>query len=92
MTPYREILRLHSQGISQRSMALLKLGDKYSTQRLEAACCKALSYTSNPSFKNIQTILANGQDKLHREDVPNPAKYEKYSFTRGADYYDRRSK
>ena len=73
-------------------MALLKLGDKYSTQRLEAACCKALSYTSNPSFKNIQTILANGQDKLPEEDAPNPVQYEKYSFTRGADYYDRRSK
>lgn len=73
-------------------MALLKLGDKYSTQGLEAACCKALSYTSNPSFKNIQTILANGQDKLPEEDAPNPVRYEKYSFTRGADYYDRRSK
>jgi len=51
-----------------------------------------LSYTSNPSLKNIQTILANGQERLLDEDVPNPVQYEKYSFTRGADYYNRRSR
>ena len=60
MLAYRQI----PQQAYKACMALLKLGDKYSTQRLEAACCKALSYTTNPSFKNIQTILANGQDKL----------------------------
>ena len=72
-------------------IALLKLGDKYSVARLEAACKKALFYTSTPSFKNIQTILANGQDKLSDEPV-RKASSDEYSFTRGADYYDRRDK
>lgn len=72
-------------------MALLKLGDKYSVTRLEAACKKALFYTATPSFKNIQTILANGQDKLSDEPVRKTSSIE-YSFTRGADYYDRRDK
>lgn len=72
-------------------VALLKLGDKYSVIRLEAACKKALFYTSTPSFKNIQTILANGQDKLSDEPVRKTSSVE-YSFTRGADYYDRRDK
>lgn len=72
-------------------MALLKLGDKYSVARLEAACKKALFYTSTPSFKNIQTILANGQGKLSDEPVRKTSSVE-HSFTRGADYYDRRDK
>ena len=41
----------------------MKLADRYSTERLEAACNRALSYTPNPSLKNISTILKNGQDK-----------------------------
>ena len=31
-------------------MGLLKLADKYSVERLEAACEKALSYTAMPSI------------------------------------------
>ena len=38
-------------------MALLKLPEKYSSKRLEAACERALFYTSRPNLKNIQTIL-----------------------------------
>ena len=37
-------------------MGLLKLADKYSVERLEAACKKALSYTANPSYKSIKNI------------------------------------
>lgn len=42
----------------------MKLADRYGTDRLENACAKALSYTPNPSLKNISTILKNGQDKV----------------------------
>lgn len=42
--------------------SLMKLADRYGTERLENACAKALSYTPNPSLKNISTILKNGQD------------------------------
>ncbi|GHU60195.1 hypothetical protein FACS1894171_0670 [Clostridia bacterium] len=38
----------------------LKLSDKYSAPRLEAACKRALSYTPSPGFKSVQTILAAG--------------------------------
>jgi len=70
-------------------MALLKLTDKYSPQRLEEACNRALSYTPRPSLKSIQTILRSGQDKLladssepETEDIVS-----QYAFTRGPDYY-----
>ena len=34
--------------------SLMKLADRYGTDRLENACAKALSYTPNPSLKNNQ--------------------------------------
>ena len=71
-------------------MALLKLTDKYPPARLENACRKALSYTPQPSYKSIQSILKSGQDKLLLEEPELPAKKaSQYSFTRGADYYRR---
>jgi transposase len=83
---------LASRQVEQQSyrscMALLKLGDKYSLPRLEAACRRALSYTLSPSFKSIQTILATGQDKLVDEPATTISSSE-FGFTRGADYYGR---
>ena len=74
-------------------LALLKLADKYSIDRLEAACAKALSYTPQPSYKSIQTILQTGQDKLKTEDRTNhSAESEEFGFVRGAGYYGRNPK
>jgi transposase len=66
-------------------MGLLKLADKYTPERLENACRRAFEYTPQPSFKNIQTILATGQDRL--PDEPEPRSSSQYGFTRGAEYY-----
>ena len=71
-------------------MALLKLADRYSSQRLESACRKALSYTSSPSLKSVQSILKSGQDKLLAEDSSaKPKEPKAHKFTRGAGYYKR---
>jgi len=67
-------------------MALLKLSDKYSSPRLEAACKRALSYTVSPSFKSIQTILATDQDKILDEQPVKDTSSE-FGFTRGSEYY-----
>ena len=72
-------------------MALLKLSDQYTPQRLEAACVKALSYTPRPNFKSIQTILKSGQDRIS-EKTATPSKPSEFGFTRGADYYGRGNK
>ena len=71
-------------------IALLKLSDKYSVARVEAACEKALSYTPKPSFKSISAILKSGQDKIN-EDTSSTSDTSEYGFTRGADYYTRRN-
>lgn len=71
-------------------MALLKLSDRYSTQRLESACRKVLSYTTSPSLKSVQTILKSGQDRLPPVEPPAQEEAPKaHKFTRGAGYYKR---
>lgn len=87
-------LFLESHKVEQQGykacMALLKLADRYSVERLETACAKALSYTGRPSFKSIQAILKSGQDKIQEESPASPSSSE-YGLTRGADYYSRRN-
>lgn len=71
--------------------SLIKLADRYGTERLENACAKALSYTPSPSLKNISTILKNGQDKVALVKVSASIFNEessKYGITRGASYYE----
>ena len=67
-------------------MALLKLSDKYTDERLEAACAKAFTFTSTPSLKIIQSILKSGQAEL-LEKTPEQKLQPQYGFTRGATYY-----
>ncbi len=64
-------------------MALLKLADKYTEERLENACTKALHYTARPNYKSIAAILSSGQDK----PAYPPPKSAPQGFVRGADYY-----
>ena len=81
--------KIEQQGY-RSCMGLLKLADKYSVERLENACTRALSFTPHPSFKSVKNILVTGQDKLE------PAKHEtkdtssQYGYVRGAAYYGRK--
>ena len=81
---------LTTQRVEQQAyracMGLLKLSEKYSPVRLEAACQKALSYTATPSYKSVKNILASGAETPvpHEEEKP---KTNPYALTRGADYY-----
>ena len=71
-------------------LALLKLADKYSVERLEKAWAKALTYTPQPAFKHVKAILASGQDKPDHVAEPTSADAaSQYGFTRGAEYYGR---
>ena len=87
--------RIEQQGYNA-CMVVLKLADRYSLVRLEAACTRALSYTPNPSYKNISTILKSGQDKVQNEiaatieQKPQDGTQNNHSFTRGATYYGRK--
>jgi hypothetical protein len=93
---------LTSRQIEQQSykacIGLLKLADKYSVARLEAACERALSYTATPSLKSIQTILKSGSDKFSEPKVSrsgetntHDSSASQHAFIRGAKYYGRKS-
>jgi hypothetical protein len=86
--------RVEQQGYKS-CMGILKLADRYSLVRLEAACARVLSYTLNPSYRQISTILKSGQDTLAEERIalqPSSApSVNPHSFTRGATYYGRKS-
>ena len=73
---------MEQQGFKNCS-TLMRLADRYSTTRLERACKRALSYTPNPSIKNITTILKNGQDKLDDYGSTKANDSRKYGITRG---------
>ena len=70
-------------------MGLLKLTEKYSDTLLEAACKKALSYTSSPSYKSIKNILVTSSKKLKQETTLTDSTQKTHGITRGADYYRR---
>lgn len=68
-------------------ITLLKLADRYSSQRLENAYRKALSFSFSPSLKSVQSILKSGQDNLPSAEYPVQEKAPKaHKFTRGAGY------
>ncbi|NLM77659.1 MAG: IS21 family transposase [Ruminococcaceae bacterium] len=89
----KAILAAHKieQQAFKSCLGLIKLADKYSVTRLEAACEKALFYTPSPSYKSVKTILATGQDKVDAEQTPSAdsESVAAHGFTRGADYYGR---
>lgn len=58
-------------------------------QKLEAACKKALSYTSSPSYKSIKNILVAGSVKPESETTESKTTHKAHGITRGADYYRR---
>ncbi len=69
-------------------MGVLKLADKYSVDRLESACTKALTFTAQPSYKSVKNILTTSADKQSvTSDTKPETTHNKYGITRGASYY-----
>ncbi len=48
-------------------VGLMKLAERYNPSRIEKACGRILSVTSQPSLRSITTILKNGQDRIPLE-------------------------
>ena len=71
-------------------LSLLKLADRYTSDRLENACRAALTHIPSPRYKNIRLILEAGQDLPKKQEaVPSDATETINCFThlRGASYY-----
>lgn len=70
-------------------MGLLKMADKHSKERLEAACKKALSYTASPSYKSVKNILAAWKQEPQNGPQNTKSTNNDFGITRGAEYYGR---
>lgn len=71
-------------------MALIRDAKRYSPERVEAACRRAL-HIGAPSRKTVQMILKRGLDAIPLDDEPTvePAIVD-HGNVRGGDYYDRK--
>ena len=75
-------------GAYRSCMGLLRLADKHTTQRLERACERALSYSGKPSYKSIKNLLTVMGQELD-DDLASEAdaQTKPRGITRGARYY-----
>ncbi|WP_298785407.1 IS21 family transposase [uncultured Marinococcus sp.] len=77
-------------------LGLIKLADTYSVERVEHACQRVLTYTPRPTLKSVQTVLKTGSDKqplaMSKENESQSPTTNPYGFTRGPEYYGRKTK
>lgn len=71
------------------ALAVLRLSNKYSEARLEAACEFAItSGIKKPHYHHLNSILASNQDKIYVERKKADAKeHSQMGYLRGSSYY-----
>ena len=75
------------------ALAILRLSQRFSTTRVEAACAVALKgRIRSPRYAHLQPILATGQDKILTGASLEPEQEASGGFVRGGDYYTRSAK
>jgi len=80
--------RPHPEQGYRSCLGLLRLEKRYSTQRLEAACARALAFKAY-SYKNVESILKNGLDRqsLVTNSPQTPLPLLEHENLRGREYY-----
>ncbi len=66
-------------------MSILKMADKYTPERLNNTCAKALSLIDRPRYKDIKLIIEHYQEK---EPELSVSRNEKHALIRGSSYYE----
>ena len=68
--------------------ALIRLADKYTVQRLEAACRRAVQFAT-PSYRSVKNILVHELDRLPEEQPAEPTNGQiEFRFAREYGYFD----
>ena len=79
--------RKHPELGYRACLGVLRLGDRYSNERLESACRRALAMNAC-SYRSIQSILKTGLDRQEVDPPEVPTIYkETHVNVRGAAYY-----
>jgi transposase len=77
----------HPESGRRACLGLMRMGEKYGEERLEAACARALAI-GNPTLQSVKAILKNGLEKVALvEEVET--KSVVHENIRGGDYFDR---
>jgi transposase len=80
--------RAHPQQGFRSCLGIMRLGKSYGTERLEAACRRALKIGAC-SYKSIESILKNELDKKPLPEPPKPSSpVPSHDNIRGPQYYD----
>jgi transposase len=87
-TVIRQIIetKAHPEQRYRASLGVIRLGDRYSRKRLEAACQRALAI-GGVSYRSIQSILEHGLDRLPVEQQATLDLAQDYDNLRGSNSY-----
>ncbi|MEP7273534.1 MAG: IS21 family transposase [Acidobacteriota bacterium] len=85
----REMLKsgAHREQLLRSCLGLMRLGERYGEERLEAACARALKFNTC-SYKSVESILKTGLDRIAESRSPQAAIPVVHDNIRGADYFE----
>jgi len=79
--------RPHPEHGYRACLGILRLGDRYGSERLEAACARALRI-GGTTYRSVKSILEHGLDFEPLEDPQTTLNLPKdHPHLRGPDYY-----
>jgi len=78
--------KVHPEQGYRPCLGILRLGERYTPERLEAACCRAVKI-GGVSYRSIKSILLHGLDRLPLEEQAILELPQAHANVRGADYY-----
>jgi transposase len=76
----------HPEQAFRACMGVISLSKRYTPERLEAACARALRHGAR-GYRNVKTILEKGLDKQESDSQPVLVDVSPHSNVRGATYY-----
>ena len=81
--------RPHPEQGYRSCLGILRLGNRYGNDRLEAACARAHRARAR-SYKHVESILKNGLDRVGPVDADtnHQPSLPLHENVRGSDYYD----
>jgi transposase len=78
--------RPHPEQGFRSCLGIIRLGNRYGTERLEAACSRALAVRSY-NYRSVESILRTGLDRKPLPDEPPARTHPSHDNLRGPDYY-----
>lgn len=78
--------RPHPEQGFRACLGLVRLGDRYTSPRLDAACARAL-HVDAVSYQSVKSILSTGLDQVPFEEQTALALPQNHEHVRGEQYY-----